>query len=105
MVPTAETAVSWARMTGRAWPTPGRCGSGGQGDGAQHLGNAPGLGDAAARRIGRLGVKDLADRSQAELAKVRLEAAERPACASPVSGYTFSQASTNGPLSQAQTVP
>ena len=42
---------------------------------AQHLGDAPGLGDAAARRERRLGVEDLADRADARLA--------RGACAKP----------------------
>jgi hypothetical protein len=42
----------------------------------QHFGDAPGLGDAAARREWRLGVKDFADRADAGLGEMRLEAVE-----------------------------
>src|SRR6185436_6266300 len=40
---------------------------------AQHLGNAPGLCDAAARRKGLVGVEDLADRADRGFAEMRLE--------------------------------
>ena len=79
--------------------------SGRPGQGTQHFGHAPRLGDAAARRVRRLGVEDLADRPEARLAQMGLEAAERLPRAGRSSGYTFSQASTNGPISQPQTVP
>src|SRR5262245_22473079 len=45
----------------------------------QDLGDAPGLGDAAARGVGGLGVEDLADRAKAGLAHVGGEAVEEPA--------------------------
>src|SRR6185436_9136664 len=45
----------------------------------QHLGDAPGLRDAAARHVGRLGVEDLADRSHAAIAEMPIEAAEQAA--------------------------
>src|ERR1700676_3908197 len=44
---------------------------------AQNFGDAPGLRDAAARREWRLGVKDLADRTDTALAKVPLERVEK----------------------------
>src|SRR5437764_223087 len=43
---------------------------------AQHFRDAPGLGDAAARRERRLGVKDFADRAEARFSEMRLEAVE-----------------------------
>src|ERR1700733_138413 len=46
---------------------------------AQHFGDAPGLSDAAARREGRLGVENLADRADSSLPDVRLEAVEKMA--------------------------
>src|SRR5207253_2493424 len=46
---------------------------------AQHFGDAPGLSDAAARRKGRFGVEDLADRADPGLGEMRLEAGEKTA--------------------------
>jgi hypothetical protein len=43
---------------------------------AQHFRDAPGLGDAAARREWWLGVKDFADRTNASFSEMRLEAVE-----------------------------
>ena len=73
---------------------------------AQHFGHAPGLGHAAARPIGSLGIEDFADRADAGLAQMGGKTAEKlPRLAASSSGYTFSQASMNGPINQAQTVP
>src|SRR5215831_11589792 len=44
--------------------------------GAQYLGHAPGLGHAAARRVGFLGVEDLADGPDAGLVQMWAEAVE-----------------------------
>ena len=44
---------------------------------AQNLGHAPGLGDAAARRVGRLGVEDFADGTDAAFAVVIDEAVQK----------------------------
>src|SRR5258705_12132841 len=41
---------------------------------AQHFGDAPGLGDAAAWGVGGLGVEDLADAAEAGFAEMRDEA-------------------------------
>ena len=43
----------------------------------EHFRHAPGLGDAAAGMIRRLGVEDLADRADAGFVQVRLEAGEQ----------------------------
>src|SRR5690349_12564543 len=45
--------------------------------GAQHLSDAPGLGDTAARGEGRLGVENLAYRANAGLGEVRFETIEK----------------------------
>src|SRR3977135_1267538 len=47
---------------------------------AQHFGDAPGLGDAAARGEGGLGIKDLADRADAGLGEMRFETDEKMPC-------------------------
>ena len=72
----------------------------------QHLRHAPRLRDAAARRERRLGVEDLADRADAgrRPGAPRSPSRSRRAPARS-SGWTLSQASTNGPISQPQTVP
>jgi hypothetical protein len=44
--------------------------------GAQHFGDAPGLGDAAARGERRFGIENLADRADASLAEMGLEGVE-----------------------------
>src|SRR5215208_244597 len=46
---------------------------------AQHLGDAPGLGDAAARRERRVGVEDFADRTDPGLGKLGLESGKKTA--------------------------
>src|SRR3954470_4955490 len=46
---------------------------------AEHFGDAPGLGDAAARRERRLGIEDLADRADRGLAEMRLEPGQEAA--------------------------
>ena len=43
---------------------------------SEYFRNAPGLSDATARRVGCLGIEDLADRSDARLAHVLAEALE-----------------------------
>src|SRR5436190_2560264 len=48
---------------------------------AQHFGDAPGLRDAPARHERRLGIEDLADRSDTRVAQVAVETVEYPACA------------------------
>ena len=53
---------------------------------AHRLGDAPGLGDAAARREGRLGVEDLADGPEAGLGELLLEADEKAASAGAIAG-------------------
>src|SRR5215212_9402678 len=58
--------------------------SGRSGESAQRLGHAPGLSDAAAWCVRRLGVEDLDDRPQAGFVQVRLEAAECLSCTHPV---------------------
>src|SRR4051794_9596196 len=60
-----------------------------QSQGTQHFGHAPGLRDAATRRVRRLGIEDLADRTETGLAQMRLEAAERLPCALPVTREHF----------------
>src|SRR5581483_12337782 len=50
----------------------------------QDLGDAPGLGDAAAREKGFLGVEDFADRADARLVEVRGEAIDQPASLAPL---------------------
>src|ERR1700741_5135537 len=52
----------------------------------QHLGHAPRLGDAAARRKGRLGAKKPAEVADARRPQVRLEAFQEAAGAGPVVG-------------------
>ena len=52
-------------------PSPGRLDPA-----AEHLGDAPGLGDAAAGGVGRLGVEDLADAADARLVEVTRKAGE-----------------------------
>ncbi len=47
---------------------------------AQHFGDTPGLGDAAARGEGRLGIEDLADRADAGLGEVGFETVEKMPC-------------------------
>ena len=49
---------------GRSVASPGRRGALDQAPGPQDLGDAPGLGDAAARGMGRLGLEDLAHRAE-----------------------------------------
>src|SRR6185437_13722247 len=44
----------------------------------QGFGDAPGLGDAAARGVGRLGVEDFADGTDALLVQVRHQALQKP---------------------------
>ena len=56
-----------------------RSGKGGEANGAQRFGDAPGLGEAAARRERRLGVEDLADRADAGFAQLLLQAVEQAA--------------------------
>ena len=74
--------------------------------GAQDLGDAPRLRDAAARREGRLGVEDLGDRCR-RTPRGRARRSRRAARARrrDRSGCTRSHASTNGPMSQLHTVP
>ena len=52
-------------------------GSRGLDPGAEHLGNAPGLGDAAPGREGRFGVEDFADRAQRGLVQMWAEGFEK----------------------------
>src|SRR5712692_10997574 len=47
---------------------------------AQHFGDTPGLGDAAARGEGRLGIEDLADRADASFGEVGFKAVEKTPC-------------------------
>src|SRR3954468_22966300 len=53
---------------------------------AEHLGDAPGLGDAAAGGVRLLGVEDLADRAEAGLVQVGDEPLEEPPGAGAVVG-------------------
>src|SRR6185503_15499123 len=68
---------TWKSLNGRGM---GRSGAHpGLDPAAQHLGHAPGLGHAAARRVRRLRVEDLADGPDAGLAQVGHEALEERA--------------------------
>ena len=46
---------------------------------AEDFRDAPCLGDAASRRVGRVGVEDLADGADAGLVEMRDESSEKPA--------------------------
>src|SRR5262245_28238211 len=54
--------------------------------GAEDLGDAPRLRDAASRREGGLRVEDLADRTQARFVEMRAEPLEKPSSTRPVLG-------------------
>src|SRR6266851_2777459 len=56
---------------------------------AQHFGDTPGLGDAAARGEGRLGIEDLADRADAGLGEVGFETVEKMPCRLAPVGIVF----------------
>ena len=75
--------------------------------GAQQLGHAPRLGDAAARRVRRLGVEDLADRSDARLIEVRHDSRleKRRARRRDRPGGRAATRRRTGRSSQGQTVP
>jgi ribosomal 50S subunit-recycling heat shock protein len=73
---------------------------------AQHLGDAPGLGHAAAGRERFLGVEDLADRADARLAQMwRPNPSRKRAPRSRSSGVHLQPGVDEGPISQPQTVP